>query len=166
MTRRYSSVAALSVRPVAVTQTKELLKRDTERINSRVHPLGVSVPELDYEPPYRGVGSHPSDGGKTTRLGVSAEWMHKPRTYPCGLLSLYAWSFDDRLTLEGRTFTPGTPYIWNDPERMRRGRKPWAVTLLAVATEHVDRTFHLAPGLMVRLYNGTLMFALPSEVEL
>jgi hypothetical protein len=150
-----------------VTQTKELHRNDVKRIQSRVHPFGASLPVLDYKPPLRvpGGASEMTEAW-TSRSGVSTRWLRRREIYPCGLLSLYAWSFDDRLTLAGRTFTPGTPCTWNDPERIRRGRKPWAVTLLAVATEHIDRTLHLAPGLMVRLYNGTLMFALPSEVEL
>lgn len=147
-----------------MTQTRELLEQDIKRIEGRVHPLGAPLPELDYTPPRRDFGS-PLAGGRTTRLGVSSEWMYSPPPYPCHLLSLYSWSFDSTLAVDGRRFTPGASLIWNDPERIRRSKKPWTVTLLAVATEHVGRTLNLCPGLMVRLYNGTLMFALPSEVE-
>ncbi len=150
-----------------MTQTKELHRDDLKRIQSRVHPCGASLPELDYKPPLRGPDSRLTmTEAQTTRFGVTTWWSHSPEIFPCGLLSLYTWSYTERLTLGRRTFTPGTSCTWHDPERIRRGQKPWAVTLLAVATEHVDRTLHLAPGLMVRLYNGTLMFALPSEVEL
>jgi hypothetical protein len=166
MMRRYSSAAALSVPPVAVTAQIELTERDLARIASRVHPLGAQLPELDYRPPYRGLRSNPFEGGTTTRLGVTTEWKFRPDVYPCEKLSLYSWSFTDALAVDGRTFTPGITCLWHDPARLRQGKKPWSVMLLAVATEHVDRILHLCPALMVRLYNGVLAFALPAEVEL
>lgn len=148
------------------TATHKLSEQDIKRIESRVHPLGAPLPELDYTPPPRGFLAKPFTGGVTTRLGVSSEWMYKPPLYPQPFLNLYSWSFDDTLAVDGRRFSPGASLIWRDPERIRRKKKPWSVTLLAVATEHVDRTLRLCPGLMVRLYNGTLMFALPTEVDL
>lgn len=149
-----------------MTRTPELLEVDWRRIHSRVHPLGAPLPELDYRPPYRGLRSNPFEGGTTTKLGVSTEWKLRPDVYPCEKLSLYSWSFTDALTVDGRTLTPGVTCIWSDPMRLRQGKKPWVATLLAVATEHVDRVLQLCPALMVRIYNGTLMFALPSQVEL
>ncbi len=125
------------------------------RAAARVHPLGATLPQLDY-----------LDGARTTRLGVTTVWSHNPKRSGHPLLDLYSWSVDDYLTVEGRTFTPGAPVKWRDPVRLADGGKPWKVTLLAVATEHIGRVLHLCPALMVRLYNGAHMFALPSEVDL
>lgn len=149
-----------------MTQTSELKPRDIGRILSRVHPLGAEVPELDVIPRYSQFKTQGIDRLYTRCLGVVTEWQEIPDLFPCPKLSLYSWSYDYRLIYENRTFIPGTVCYWHDPARIRRGEKPWKVTLLAVATEHVGRVLHLKPGLMVRLYNGTLMFALPSEVEL
>ena len=138
---------------------------DIERIEGRVHPLGAPLPVLDWEGSFSvyGRGYCPI---RTTRLGVTTFWETKPESYPDGLLSLYSWSWADSLTVDGRTFVPGSPCFWRDRRRLAQGGKPWKVTLVAVATEHVGRTLHLLPGLMVRLYNGALAFALPHEVDL
>ncbi len=82
------------------------------------------------------------------------------------LLNLYSWSERDVLKLGRQTFAPGGRGYWNDQQRLSRGGKPWAVTIRAVATEHVGRLLQLQPALMVQLYNGRLAFALPQEVEL
>jgi hypothetical protein len=102
----------------------------------------------------------------TTLLGVTTEWKKNPKAYPDPLLNLYSWSSQDSLTVDGRTFTPGAACSWRERKRLAQGGKPWKVTLLAVATEHVGRVLHLCPALMIRLYNGALVLVLPSEVEL
>ncbi len=138
---------------------------DRKRIEGRVHPLGASLPVLDWQPSFEvyGRGYSPI---RTTRLGVTTWWETRPESFPDGLLSLYSWSRRDSLAVDGRTFVPGSSCLWRDRKRLAQGGKPWKVTLVAVATEHVDRTLHLLPALMVRLYNGSLAFALPHEVDL
>ncbi len=140
-------------------------KHDQERIEGRLHPLGAPLPVLDWQPSFDvyGRGNSPI---QTTRLGVTTWWELHPKSYPDPLLSLYSWSRDDSLAFDGRTFAPGSPCFWRDRRRLAQGGKPWKVTLVAVATEHVGRTLHLLPALMVRLYNGSLAFALPHEVDL
>ncbi len=104
---------------------------------------------------------------RTTHLGVTTKWLPNPPPVASDdLLNLYSWSRNDSLRFDGRTFSPGGRGYWNDQQRLSRGSKPWAVTIRAVATEHVGRLLHLPPALMVQLYNGRLAFALPQEVEL
>jgi hypothetical protein len=104
---------------------------------------------------------------RTTHLGVTTEWLpNPPPVAQDDLLNLYSWSERDALKLGRQTFVSGTRGYWHDQQRLSRGGKPWAVTIRAVATEHVGRLFHLPPALMVQLYNGRLAFALPQEVEL
>ncbi len=138
---------------------------DRKRIKARVHPLAASLPVLDVEGSFDvfGRGHFPI---RTTRLGVSTYWLEQPERFPDPLLNLYSWSSSDGLIVEGRTFTPGSSGLWHDRKRLSQGGKPWKVTVVAVATEHVDRVLHLLPALMVRLYNGSLWLALPSEVVL
>ena len=138
---------------------------DRRRIEDRVHPLGAPLPVLDWEGSLSVFGRGHIDI-RTTRLGVTTEWRRTPESFPDRLLSLYSWSRHDSLTVGGRTFVPGSPCFWRDRRRLAQGGKPWKVTLVAVATEHVGRTLHLLPALMVRLYNGSLAFALPHEVDL
>ncbi len=140
-------------------------KHDEARIASRIHPLGAPLPVLDVTSFGGGYGGVLRDAD-TTFLGVTTEWKRDPKTYPDPLLNLYSWSSRDRLTTDGQTFVPGASCLWRDRKRLAQGGKPWKVTLVAVATEHVGRVLHLCPALMVRLYNGTLSFALPSEVLL
>jgi hypothetical protein len=123
------------------------------------------LPALDYIPPRRGFRA-PLVDGETTHLGVTTFWERYPGAFVDDLLSLYAWSEHDAPTFEGRKFVPGSSCLWHDQKRIRSGSKPWKVTLVAVATEHVGRLLHLPPALMVQLYNGRLAFALPQEVEL
>ncbi len=142
-----------------------LSRADEERITSRTHPLGASLPDLDALPSFHVRGHFPKDI-HTTCLGVTTEWVRRPDVHPDELLNLYSWSFSEALRLDGRVLVPGAVGYWHEPARVSRGGKPWAVTLVGVATEHVDRVLKLCPGLMVRRYNGTIAFALPAEVEL
>jgi hypothetical protein len=144
---------------------REFIAEDEARIASRQHPLGAVLPVLDYIPPPRGFGIPLADG-ETTHLGVTTVWNRFPVPSPDDLLNLYSWSKWDSLTVEGLKFVPGSSCLWHDQKRIRSGSKPWKVTLVSVATEHVGRLLHLPPALMVRTYNGTLHFALPQEIEL
>lgn len=134
-------------------------ENDQKRVASRVHPLGAALPELQLE------SSYVWDCSRTTVLGVTTWWERSPESFGNPLLDLYAWSSNDCLTVEGRTFCPGVSCFWPDSRPNRKGKR-WSVKIAAVATEHVGRVLHLCPALMVRLYNGEKMFALPHEVEL
>ncbi len=145
---------------------RESSTQDERRIASRVHPLGAALPVLEWQPSFH-VRGFPRTEIRTIRLGVTTEWLpDPPPVAQDDLLNLYSWSERDALKLGRQTFAPGVRGYWNDQQRLSRGGKPWAVTIRAVATEHVGRFLHLPPALMVRLYNGSLHFALPREVEL
>ncbi len=145
---------------------RETSTQDEWRIASRVHPLGAALPVLEWQPSFHVQGSFRTEM-RTTYLGVTTKWLPNPPPVASDdLLNLYSWSERDALKLGRQTFAPGARGYWNDQQRLSRGGKPWAVTIRAVATEHVGRLLHLPPALMVQLYNGRLAFALLQEVEL